>query len=117
MDLKSLQVLCAIADLGSVSKAAEHVGISQPAASRHLAALETEMGEPLVYRGRRPVQLTQFGAAVAQRASPLVQDILELSPNSPELLEESTVSIAGEGYAVANPSPATVATSRISQLP
>ncbi|MQG76457.1 MAG: hypothetical protein FI703_03910 [SAR202 cluster bacterium] len=28
------------------------------------------------------------------RAAPLVQDILELSPNSPELLEESTVSIA-----------------------
>ncbi len=94
MDLKSLQVLCAVADFGSVSKAAEHVGISQPAASRHLAALEAEMGEPLVYRGRRPVQLTQFGTAVAQRAGPLVQDILELSPNSPELLEESTVSIA-----------------------
>jgi DNA-binding transcriptional LysR family regulator len=94
MDLKSLQVLCAVADLGSVSKAAEYVGISQPAASRHLAALETEMGEPLLYRGRRPVQLTQFGTAVAHRAGPLVQEILELSPNSPELLEESTVSIA-----------------------
>jgi DNA-binding transcriptional LysR family regulator len=94
MDLKSLQVLCAIAELGSVSKAADHVGISQPAASRHLASLEKEMGEPLVYRGRRPVQLTQFGTAIAQRAGPLVQDILELSPNSPELLEESTVSIA-----------------------
>jgi len=94
MDLKSLQVLCAVADLGSVSKAAEHVGISQPAASRYLAALEAEMGEPLVYRGKRPVQLTQFGNAVAHRAGPLVQSILELSPNSPELLEESTVSIA-----------------------
>ena len=94
MDLKSLQVLCAIAELGSVSKAAEHVGISQPAASRHLATLETEMGEPLVFRGKRPVQLTQFGAAVVRRAGPLVQDILELSPNSPELLEESIVSIA-----------------------
>lgn len=94
MDLKSLQVLCAIAEHGSVSKAAEHVGISQPAASRHLASLEAEMGESLVYRGRRPVQLTQFGTAVAQRAGPLVQDIMELSPNSPELLEESRVSIA-----------------------
>ena len=94
MDLKSLQVLCAIADLESVSKAAEQVGISQPAASRHLAALEKEMGEPMVYRGKRPVQLTQFGTAVAQRAAPLVQSILDISPNSPELLEEVTVSIA-----------------------
>ena len=86
MDLKSLQVLCAIADLGSVSKAAEQVGISQPAASRHLAALEKEMGEPMVYRGKRPVQLTQFGTAVAQRAAPLVQSIVDISPNSPALL-------------------------------
>ena len=94
MDLKSLQVLCAIADLGSVSKAAEHVGISQPAASRHLASLETEMGESLVYRGKRPIQLTQFGSAVAKRAAPLVRDLLELSPNDPGLVEESTVTIA-----------------------
>lgn len=94
MDLKSLQVLCAIAELGSVSKAAEHVGISQPAASRHLASLESELGEPLVYRGKRPIQLTQFGSAFAKRASPLVRDLLELSPNDPGLIEESTVTIA-----------------------
>ena len=94
MDLKSLQVLCAIAELGSVSKAAEHVGISQPAASRHLASLETELGEPLVYRGKRPIQLTQFGNAFAKRASPLVRDLLELSPNDPGLIEDSTVTIA-----------------------
>ena len=94
MDLKSLQVLCAIAELGSVSKAAEHVGISQPAASRHLASLEAEMGEPLVYRGKRPIQLTQFGNAVARRAAPLVRDLMDLSPNDPGLVEESTVTIA-----------------------
>ena len=94
MDLKSLQVLCAIAELGSVSKAAEHVGISQPAASRHLASLESEMGEDLVYRGKRPIQLTQFGNAVAKRAAPLVRDLLELSPNDPGLVEESSVSLA-----------------------
>ncbi|MDE2802941.1 MAG: LysR family transcriptional regulator [Chloroflexota bacterium] len=94
MDLKSLQVLCAIAELGSVSKAAEHVGISQPAASRHLASLETELGEPLVYRGKRPIQLTQFGSAFAKRASPLVRDLMELSPNDPGLVEDSTVTIA-----------------------
>ena len=94
MDLKALQVLCAIAELGSVSKAAEHVGISQPAASRHLASLETEMGEALVFRGKRPIQLTQFGNAVARRAAPLVRDLLDLSPNDPGLVEESTVSIA-----------------------
>ena len=94
MDLKSLQVLCAIAELGSVSKAAEHVGISQPAASRHLSSLETEMGEPLVYRGKRPIQLTQFGAAFAKRAAPLVRELMELSPNDPGLVEDSTVTIA-----------------------
>lgn len=94
MDLKSLQVLCAIAELGSVSKAAEHVGISQPAASRHLSSLESEMGEPLVYRGKRPIQLTQFGAAFAKRAAPLVRDLLDLSPNDPGLVEESPVTIA-----------------------
>ena len=94
MDLKSLQVLCSIAELGSVSKAAEHVGISQPAASRHLASLEAEMGETLVFRGKRPIQLTQFGSAMAKRAAPLVRDLMELSPNDPGLIEESTVSIA-----------------------
>lgn len=94
MDLKSLQVLCAIAELGSVSRAAEHVGISQPAASRHLASLEGEMGETLVYRGKRPIQLTQFGTAFAKRAAPLVRDLMELSPNDPGVVEQSTVTIA-----------------------
>ena len=45
--------------------AAEELYVSQPAVSKHLAALESEVGKPLVIRGREGARLTPAGEVLA----------------------------------------------------
>ena len=54
-DLRRLRSLCAIADHGSLTGAAAALDFTQPAVSQHLAALEAEVGVPLV-RARAEVR-------------------------------------------------------------
>lgn len=55
------QLFLALAEAGSVSGAAQKLGITQPTASRRLAALEAQIGEPLVTRSVSGIALTSFG--------------------------------------------------------
>src|SRR5919109_2061999 len=67
-DLKQLRVLRAVAEAGSFSAGAERLNYTQPAVSRIVAALERELGAVLVERERRPVRLTDAGAALVRHA-------------------------------------------------
>jgi predicted ATPase/DNA-binding transcriptional LysR family regulator len=60
-----LRAFAAIARCGSLSRAAEELFVSQPAVSKHLASLETELGETLVVRGRQGATLTPAGQVLA----------------------------------------------------
>lgn len=65
--LRALGCLVAVADHGSVTRAAAALHASQPAVSHQLAALEREAGTPLLHREARGVRLTPAGrAAVAE---------------------------------------------------
>jgi DNA-binding transcriptional LysR family regulator len=66
--LSQLRVLLAVADDGGFTAAAERIGVSQPAASRAVAALEAELGAPLVVRGRDGVTLTEAGRRAVHHA-------------------------------------------------
>ncbi len=66
--MRRLQVLVEIDRLGSFSAAAAALGMSQPAASQHVAALEHAIGLTLVERGSRPVALTEAGHALVRHA-------------------------------------------------
>lgn len=50
MELRVLRYFIAIAEEGSISKAAEKLMITQPTLSRQLKDLEQELGEPLFIR-------------------------------------------------------------------
>jgi DNA-binding transcriptional LysR family regulator len=67
-ELKQLRVLAAVAETGSFSGAAARLSYTQPAVSRIVAALERELGAVLVERERRPVRLTDAGAALVRHA-------------------------------------------------
>ncbi len=55
------QLFLALAEAGSVSRAAQKLGVTQPTASRRLAALEAQIGESLVTRSVSGIALTSFG--------------------------------------------------------
>jgi DNA-binding transcriptional LysR family regulator len=68
MNLKALRYFVAIADTGSFTAAAAQVRIAQPALSRHVRELESELGVPLLRRSARGAMLTQEGAALYESA-------------------------------------------------
>jgi DNA-binding transcriptional LysR family regulator len=67
MDFKRLNYFVRIAELGSLSKAADRLRIAQPALSRQMRLLEDDVGVPLFSRHRRGMQLTPEGAELRQR--------------------------------------------------
>src|SRR3954447_3638811 len=69
LDVRRLRVLAEVATRGSFSAAAEALALTQSAVSQHVAALEREVGLPLVQRGSRPVQLTDAGFALTRHAT------------------------------------------------
>jgi len=73
--LKQLRAFCTIAKLGTLSRAAEALFLSQPSVSLQLSALEKELGARLVERRRRRVALTREGQALYELALPLVEGL------------------------------------------
>lgn len=72
-DLGSLELLLAVARLGSLGRAARELGISQPAASGRVRALERRLGVDLVDRSPRGSRLTETGELVSGWARRVVE--------------------------------------------
>jgi DNA-binding transcriptional LysR family regulator len=65
--LRDLHILFAVAESGSMLRAADTLGISQPAVSAAIAELEHAIGARLLERGPRGATLTPFGEAIVAR--------------------------------------------------
>lgn len=66
MDIRRLEEFLTVLDTGSVSKAAERLGIAQPALSQSLARLERELGVRLFQRSRRGAEPTAAARQIAE---------------------------------------------------
>ncbi|MET8131087.1 MULTISPECIES: LysR family transcriptional regulator [unclassified Streptomyces] len=71
-DLGALELLLAVARLGSLGRAAREVGITQPAASSRIRSMERLLGVALVDRSPRGSRLTREGALVTDWARRVV---------------------------------------------
>lgn len=79
MDLRQLRYFIALTEYRSFVRAAEAMGITQPAFSRAIQGLEQEFGCALVDRGNKALQPTPEGQVVLQHARRLVQGAAQLS--------------------------------------
>lgn len=77
-------------ELGSISKAAEKLGLSNPAASRHLRALEDRLGARLIERTTRRMWLTEAGRNYHQRCVALLGEVAEAEAEVNESTSEPT---------------------------
>ena len=73
--LKQLRAFCYAARLGSISRAAEQLFLSQPSVSLQIQALERELGVELFERRGPRIRLTSQGESLLELAQPLVQGI------------------------------------------
>ena len=71
--LKQMRAFVTTVKLGTLSRAAEALYLSQPSVSLQLQALERELGMELLHRSRRRINLTDAGEALYELARPLVE--------------------------------------------
>jgi DNA-binding transcriptional LysR family regulator len=75
--LGAIQVFAQVVESGSFAKAAERLGLSTSATSRHVADLESHLQTRLLNRTTRRVSLTESGRAFYERAVQLLADLEE----------------------------------------
>jgi LysR family nitrogen assimilation transcriptional regulator len=91
MNLKQLEAFLAVADLGSLSRAAMALDVAQSLVSRNLSQLELEWGDRLFERTGRGVVLTDFGRHV----QPEIALLLSQASRIQQVVNESAGMLAG----------------------
>lgn len=75
MELRQLRYFVAIAEAGSISRAAARCRVAQPSLSQQIAKLEDELGVTLLDRLGRGVALTDAGRALLSRARRVLAEV------------------------------------------
>jgi DNA-binding transcriptional LysR family regulator len=85
LDLTQLRAVLAVRESGTVTLAAEQLGLSQPAVSRLVAALEDELGFVVFERSRRRMVLSERGAKFLDEAQSALRSMARLAVLAGEL--------------------------------
>lgn len=75
MDINNLNAFIQVAETGSFSDAANRLHITQPAVSKRISVLETQLNTRLIDRIGRKVELTPAGATLLPRARSIISDL------------------------------------------
>ena len=89
--LRQLRAFCHAARLGSITQAAQSLGVSQPSVSVQVRELENELNTVLFDRGGTGVTLTRAGKRLFELAEPLVRGMDELSDALTEPSDDAAV--------------------------
>jgi DNA-binding transcriptional LysR family regulator len=92
MDLRRLEIFAKVAELGSFSRAAQALSLTQPTVSEHVRALEDELGVQLLDRlgrGAAPTRVGQLLLGYAQR-------MLTLSREAHQAIDHFQGRLSGE---------------------
>lgn len=77
-DLRDLELFVAVADAGSIARAAERSHTVASAVSKRVSDLEENFGAPLLVRGAKGVELTAAGHALLVRARVVLNQAVQL---------------------------------------
>ena len=87
MTLNQLLYVTTLNRVGNFRKAAESLGISQPALSLQVQKLEEELGISLFNRSTKPMEVTADGALFLEKAQEILTNVNQLSKISDEINE------------------------------
>lgn len=101
MDIRVLRYFITIAEELNFSHAAARLHVSQPALSRQIAELESQLGTKLFVRGNRQIQLTQDGYYLQEQARKIVKLVDKTTFNLQKEDSVSGILDIGAGESVA----------------
>lgn len=87
LHFKQLRLLVALADCGSLLRAAEQVGLTQPGASKSLREIESALGTELFVRTNRGLELNDVGHCVIRYARLIQTDVAHLREEMAGILQ------------------------------
>ena len=94
MELRELEYFLAIAKEKNITAAAKSLHLSQPALTRQLKLLESELGTQLVIQGNRRLTLTEDGMMLRKRA----EEVMRLLERTQNELRHTNETISGDIY-------------------
>jgi len=89
MEIRVLKYFLTVAQVGSITGAANYLHLTQPTLSRQLMDLEKELGQKLLIRGSHSVSLTPEGMVLKKRAQEII-DMVEKTQNEFSSLKNET---------------------------
>jgi len=75
VDFRALHYFVGIAEIGSITRAAQHLNVAQPALSRHVRQLEEELGAQLFIRESRGIRMTDQGRELYEHAKSILRNV------------------------------------------
>ena len=78
LSFRDLKYVIAVADCGSVSRAADACAITQPALSERIKRIESTLGVELFERNKRAMKITPVGKRFVQKARELLDDAIDI---------------------------------------
>jgi len=105
IDWDAIRCFVAVARRGSLSEAADELGMSIPTISRRIDGLETQLALKLLQRGPRGARLTEAGHAILQVAEPGARQLSQIArraralqegPNLPAVRISATESVIAD---------------------
>lgn len=92
MDIRQLEYFVELAKTKNFRKASEHLHLSQPALSKSIRILETELNTVLIERTNKSFELTDTGQALLQKSVFLIQQFQDIY----KMIEDVRLSNQGE---------------------
>lgn len=90
LEIRHLRIICAVAETGSLTRAAAALRLTQPGVSAQLRRIETLLGGPLFDRGPAGTVPTAFGEVVLSRARSVLPTIDELLDTSAPIVRTAS---------------------------
>lgn len=94
IDVKHVEYFLMLAKHGSISKAAQALGLAQPSLSEHIARLEARLNTRLAIRGPRGVTLTEAGRVLTRDGRKLIELAAALTASVREAGEDTQGKVA-----------------------
>lgn len=104
MNLELLYRFYCCANRGNITKASEELFISQPALSKNIMELESELNMKLFFRNKNGIILTPFGKEIYNEIRPSIETLLMIKKYANNIIEnaQKNINIGGTKFANEN---------------